>query len=203
MTKMPAPPDTIVDEAAVFDHLENADIRTGLDAVINSVGNWVSILFLVSMLISAFEVISRYAFDAPTLWVHESTTMLVAVTFAYGGSFCLGRNSHISIKILYDKVSPRTRQGLDIFNAVLSFIYTAAIAYAAFEMARKSLFTPQGDFNLETSGSAWNPPIPPFVKSTLFLCMTTMALQSFLHFIKAITDGPIAPHGTAIDVEAN
>lgn len=203
MTSTSAAPDTSIDETAVFDHLENADIRTGLDAVINRIGNWVSILFLVSMFVSVFEVISRYAFDAPTLWAHESTTMLVAVTFAYGGLFCLSRNSHISIKILYDTVSPRTRQGLDIFNAVLSFIYTAAIAYAAFEMARKSLFTPMGDFRLETSGSAWNPAIPPIVKSVLFLCMTTMAVQSVLHFIKAVTGGPIAPHGTVIDVEAN
>ena len=201
MTETPATP--VIEEAAVFDHMENADIRTKLDAVINRTGNWVSVLFLAGMLISVFEVISRYAFDAPTLWAHESTIMLVAVTFAYGGSFCLSRNSHISIKMLYDTVSPRTRQGLDILNSVLAFLYTVAIAYAAFEMARKSLFTPMGEFKLETSGSAWNPPIPPFVKSVLFMCTSLMAIQSLMHLFKAITGGPVPPHGSQLDAEAN
>lgn len=190
-------------EERVFDHLENIDVRTGLDGVINKIGNGVSCLFLISMGITVFEVISRYAFDAPTLWAHESTIMLVAITFAFGGSYCLSRNSHIAIKMVYDTVSPRARQFLDILNGLLGFIYTAAIAYAAFEMMRKSMFTPMGDFRLETSGSAWNPPIPPIVKSALFLCALMMAAQNFLHFIKAVTHGPVAPHGTTLDVEAN
>ncbi|MDH5355605.1 MAG: TRAP transporter small permease [Gammaproteobacteria bacterium] len=195
--------DNTVSEERIFDHLEQVDIRTRLDALINRLGNWVSLLFLFSMAVTVYEVISRYLFNAPTLWAHETTIMLVGITFAFGGAFCLSRNSHISIKLLYDIVSPRTRQGLDIFNALLGFIYTAAIAYAAFEMARKSLFMPTGLFKLETSGSAWNPPFPPVVKSALFLCAFLMAMQNLMHFIKAVTGGPVAPHGVELDQEAN
>ena len=182
--------------------MENADIRTRLDAVIDRIGNVVCLLFLVGMAISVYEVISRYIFDSPTLWVHESTIMLVALSFAFGGSYSVARNSHISIKLLYDHVSPRQRQLLDILNAFLAFIFTLAIAYAAYDMVEKSLFTPQGEFRLETSGSAWNPPIPPLVKSGLLIALGLMALQNFLHIIKAIRTGPIAPHGPQNDIGA-
>lgn len=196
MTEPIVTPDVAAAEQA-FDHMENADIRTGFDAVIDRIGNIVCILFLAGMIASVYEVISRYVFDAPTLWAHETTIMLVGISFAYGGSYCLARNSHISITYLYDHVSPRSRQGLDILNAILGFLYTAGIAYAAFEMARKSFWTPQGDFRLETSGSAWNPPIPPIVKSGLLICIVLMAVQHVLYFIKAIRGGPVVlqdPH---------
>lgn len=195
--------DSATEEERVFDHLEQADIRTALDAYIDRIGNGVAYLFLVGMCITVYEVISRYVFDAPTLWAHETTIMLVAITFAFGGSYCLSRNSHIAIKMVYDVVSPRTRQGLDIFIALLGLIYTAAIAYAAFEMASKSLFTPTGMFRLETSGSAWNPAIPPIVKVSLFICTSLMALQHIMHLIKAITGGPVKPHGVELGPEAN
>jgi len=187
----------------VFDNLDNCDIRTRLDAYIDRIGSVVSILFLVGMTISVYEIFSRYLFNSPTLWAHESTIFLVAISFAYGGAYCLARNTHISIRLLYDWVSPRTRQIFDIVNSSLGFIYTLAIAWAAFEMTRRSMFTPMGEFRLETSGSAWNQPIPPLVKASLLICIGTMAVQNALHVIKAIRQGPVGPHGTVIDVEAN
>ncbi len=185
MTEPSVKPELAAVEKA-FDHMENADIRTQFDAKIDVVGNYISLLFLVGMSVSVYEVISRYVFDAPTLWAHETTIMLVAISFSYGGSYCLARNSHISIKFIYDHVSPHKRQYFDILNAFLGFLYTVGITYAAFEMTRKSIWTPQGDFRLETSGSAWNQPIPPVVKSALLFCVSLMTVQHVLYLFKAI-----------------
>lgn len=187
----------------VFDHMEDADIRNRLDQIIDRGGNYVCLLFLVGMAVSVFEIISRYVFDAPTLWAHETTIMLVAISFAYGGSYCLARNSHISIRYVIDQLSPGKRQVIECLNALMGFVYTAAIAYAAFEMVRKSLWTPQGVFRLETSGSAWNQPIPPIVKSGLLFCIGLMAIQNVLYLVQTIRGDSSTPQSPSDGREAS
>jgi TRAP-type C4-dicarboxylate transport system permease small subunit len=122
--------------------------------------------------------------------VHETTIMICALCMAYGGTYCLARDSHIRIRMLYDAVGPKGKRVLDIINGVLSLFYCLLIAYAAFILAEKSLFNPLGDFRLETTGSAWDPIYPAVVKTGLFLVLVTMTVQSLLHLLQAIFSKP-------------
>jgi TRAP-type C4-dicarboxylate transport system permease small subunit len=172
--------------AAEFDHLEAAEPKTGLDRAVDRLGNWICYLFLIGAAISFYEVVMRYVFDAPTIWVHETTVMLVAVSFAYGGAYAIARDSHIRIGLIYNWVSPRTRRYLDILNAVLMLLFLIGIGYAALDFVEKSLFAPGGGVRLEGTGTAWNPPYPPLVKSILLLCIALMAVQTVLHLVRAV-----------------
>jgi TRAP-type mannitol/chloroaromatic compound transport system permease small subunit len=172
--------------AAEFDHLESAEPKTRLDEWVDRVGRFVSWLFLVAVVISFYEVIMRYAFNAPTIWAHETTIMLVAVCFAYAGAYSLARDSHIRIGLIYNAVSPRMRRYLDILNAVLTLLFLVGIGYAALEFTHGSWFAPTGELRLEGSGTAWNPRFPPIVKLVLLLCIVLMAVQTVLHLIKAL-----------------
>jgi|GEM_PF-4907230 TRAP-type mannitol/chloroaromatic compound transport system, small permease component len=118
-------PNTSVEEvsAVALDHLNDIQFNNALDRWVDRLGGYVSFLFLISVGISFYEIISRYFFNAPTIWVHESTTMICALCMAYGGSYCLARNTHISIKMLYDAVGDRGRHCLDIVNALLSVFF--------------------------------------------------------------------------------
>ncbi|ADZ93022.1 TRAP transporter small permease subunit [Marinomonas mediterranea] len=181
-------PNTSVEEvsAVALDHLNDIQFNNALDRWVDRLGGYVSFLFLISVGISFYEIISRYFFNAPTIWVHESTTMICALCMAYGGSYCLARNTHISIKMLYDAVGDRGRHCLDIVNALLSVFFCSLIAYAGYIMTHKALFTPSGMFRLETSGSAWNPVTPAVVKTGLFVILLLMTLQSIIRLIQAI-----------------
>ncbi len=172
--------------AAEFDHLESAKPKTRLDEWVDQIGRYMSWLFLVGVGISFYEVVMRYAFNAPTLWAHETTIMLVAVCFAYSGAYAMARDSHIRIGLVYNAVSPRVRRYLDILNAALTLLFLLGIGYAAIEFTEKSMFAPTGEFRLEGSGTAWNPPYPPLVKAVLLVCIFLMAVQTVLHLIKAI-----------------
>lgn len=172
--------------AAEFDHLESAQPKTRLDEWIDYVGRYISWLFLVGVGVSFYEVVMRYAFNAPTLWAHETTIMLVAVCFAYSGAYALARDSHIRIGLIYNAVSPAMRRYLDILNALLTLLFLLGIGYAAIEFTSKSWFAPGGELRLEGSGTAWNPPFPPLVKLVLLLCIALMAVQTVLHLLKAI-----------------
>ncbi|MCG8508613.1 MAG: TRAP transporter small permease subunit, partial [Rhodospirillales bacterium] len=90
--------------------LRVADPEGRLDRWVVRIGNVMSILFLVGVVISVFEVVSRYLFHAPTAWVHESTILIVGLCLIFGGAHCLATNQHIRITLVYEALPPRYRR---------------------------------------------------------------------------------------------
>lgn len=138
-------------------------------------------LFAAGIVISAgvllMEVILRYALNRPTIWAHETSTFLCALAFLYGGLFCVSRDSHIRVVLIYDALSPRFRRIFDVVISIASTIACAFFAYAAWLMASKAIWTPAGDMRVERSGSAWNPPLPALLKIALFVMLVVMCIQ--------------------------
>ena len=71
-------------------------------AAIEMTGRACSVLILVIMAIVSFEVISRYAFNAPTSWAWLVNKQLFGVFVLIGGSYALIHKSHIQIEMLYE-----------------------------------------------------------------------------------------------------
>ncbi|NIA70800.1 TRAP transporter large permease subunit [Pelagibius litoralis] len=159
--------------------------QNALDRGIMKFGGAVSLLFALAALISIYEIVARYAFNAPTIWAHETVIALIAVCYLYGGMQCLAGDKHIRIGLIYFGTSGGTRRLLDIVNALLSLFFALAIAYAAFTMVDKAWFTPQGDLRLERSGSAWNPMTPALIKLALLITSAVLAVQSVGHLLTA------------------
>ena len=143
-----------------------------VDRLSRACGNALSVLFLVAVLLSAFEVVMRYAFNAPTIWVHDSAITLCAIGFIFGGSYALERKGHIRITSIYDHLGPRTRHLLDVVSTVLVAGYLAILLYAVIRQAIPSLKL------METSGRAWDVPIPALMKSMLVVGVALMLLQA-------------------------
>ncbi len=163
--------------------------HTALDRFVERMGDPVSLLFAVAVVISFYEIIVRYFFNAPTVWVHETTIGLVAGCYLFGGLYCLARNRHIRIGLIYFSATGSTRRVLDLVNSALTLVFAVAMIYAAWTMFEKGWFTPAGELRLERSGTAWNPPIPALVKLVLFGTVVVLALQSVLHFWQTLKGG--------------
>lgn len=163
---------------------------TWLDRLVARGGQVVSLLYLFSGAIIVLEIVARYVFNAPTFWVHETTTFVCAISFAYGGAYCLARNKHIRIVFFYDNVSSAARRILDIFLSSVGVVFAATLSYAAWTLVEKSFFAPWGDFRMETSGSAWDPTFPAWTKLVLFLALVTMTAQFILHVLHHIKRKP-------------
>lgn len=164
---------------------ETSTPATALDRAIISLGGPVSFLLIAATVISIYEIVARYFFNAPTIWAHETIIGLVAICYLFGGIYCLATNKHIRIGLIYFGTSGGTRRLLDIVNSILTLFFALAIAYAAWTMTEKAWFNPAGDFRMESSGSAWNPPIPALVKLALLLTSIVIALQSIGHLFSA------------------
>ena len=146
-----------------------------VDRLALRLGEALSWLFAVAMVLIAYEVFRRYGFNNPTIWVHDLTIALCAICFVFGGSYALQRNEHIRITTIAATLSQPTRRWLSFAHDVLTLLFLAALTYAAIRQAATSISI------METSGRAWNVPIPVLLKSVLALGALLMLAQSLRH----------------------
>lgn len=162
-----------------------------LSAALARLGRPVALAFLFVVAATFYEVVARYVFNAPTFWAHETTTAVVGVCFAFGGAYCVATDRHIRVVLLYDAMGPRTRRVFDVIISTVCAAACALMAWAAWDLAFKAFFRPDGSFRLETSGSAWNPPTPAIVKAVLFVMLCLMTVQFALQAIRHARRDPL------------
>ncbi len=139
-----------------------------IDRLARRTGELFSYLFLICMLIIAYEVIARYGLNAPTIWAHDLTIALCAVGFLMSGLYALRRRSHIRISLVYDRMPARVRRWLDVVNGLIMLVFLGALAFQAAQSAYKSVLI------METAGTASRMPIPAIAKSALLIACVTM-----------------------------
>jgi TRAP-type C4-dicarboxylate transport system permease small subunit len=146
-----------------------------VDRVSAAVANGLSWLFLVAVALTVYEVVLRYAFNAPTIWVHDMVIVLTAVCFVFGGALASQRVSHIQVASFADRARPQTRRALGLACRALAVLYLALLLYAAIKQAIPSLAV------METSGRAWDVPMPAFLKTVLVVGVALMLVQELSH----------------------
>jgi tripartite ATP-independent transporter DctM subunit len=126
-----------------------------------------SSVFFIAFLASLWEIVARYVFNSPTLWVHESVIALVATGYLLGGIQVFIRNKHINIHLNIAN-EPKSSAKLQLFASLVTVVFLAAMTAASFPAAMSSWLTPSGFLRIEGTGSAWNPPTPALIKTLLF-----------------------------------
>lgn len=157
--------------------------QTFFDRMVMRGGEFFAGFYLIAVFITVYEVFMRYVFHAPTQWVFEVSIMLVGSAMLYGGSYCLANDSHIRVTVVTDALPIGVRRWIDMIVAFLTFLFMLSLCYAAYIMAHKAFYTPSGEFRLETSGSAYNSPMPAEIKLMLVIVVFLMAFQTFVQFI--------------------
>lgn len=154
--------------------------ESAIDRLVRRLGEALAWVFALSVAIIAFEVVSRYLFNAPTIWAHESTIALSAIGFIFGGCYAFQRREHIRITALYMICGPRVRRVFDAIAGVVAIFYLGTLVYAGSIQALKAWDV------LETSGSAWNQPTPVLLKSCLVLGAAIMLLQAVVYLWRVL-----------------
>ena len=78
-----------------------------------------SMLFLVAMI--SYEVVMRYGFNAPTVWVYESSFMVNGAAFMLGCGYALYKGAHVRTDIYWENFSERTKGIVDMISYILLF----------------------------------------------------------------------------------
>ena len=156
--------------------------RTAIEAgvmgqIVDKAGYVFALGIVAAAVILLLEVFLRYFLNSPTIWAHETTVFLCGAAFVFGGLYCTCRNSHIRVVLLYELFSPRVRRIADVVISLVSALASGFFAYAAWYMVKRAVWTPTGAVRLETTGSAWSPPTPAFIKIFIFVTMLLLVLQ--------------------------
>lgn len=137
------------------------------------------LMFFIAFIVGIMfiEVLLRYVFNSPTIWVEELSRWLGGMVFLLGGLYAMQQRAHIRVVIVYDIVSRPVQRIFDVFSTlcVLVFGYAVAIGYS------KNAWTKFETWELY--GSAWNPPIPAIMKPLIVITCVWMAVQAVSNLI--------------------
>jgi TRAP-type C4-dicarboxylate transport system permease small subunit len=99
-----------------------------------------------------YEVVCRYVFDSPTLWVMDYSIYLVMWAVFLGAAYTMRTHGHVLVDVLVAKLSPPLRRGfaLGVHVLVLAFslcllaagVRSNIIAYQMNELTLSALYIP-------------------------------------------------------------
>src|SRR5437870_11770628 len=97
-----------------------------IDKFTDTTGVWVAWLNIPLVLAVSYEVIARYAFDAPTIWSFDVTYMLYGTIFMLGAAYALHKGAHIRTDFFYEKWSAQTT-GIGEWVCYVVFLFRSLI----------------------------------------------------------------------------
>lgn len=136
-------------------HVETVSILSGYAAA--------TLIPALAILIT-YEVVSRYAFNAPTSWAFEISYMLMGISLMLGLAWCTLARKHIRVDFLYDNLAPKGKASVDILGYV--FLLLPILIWVSWALF--VYFFEAYKVNEVSGESAWNPIIWPFKFSFAF-----------------------------------
>ncbi len=152
---------------------------------IDKLSTWFGQLFAWSIgiltLMIAWEVVSRYFFNAPHAWVFDASYMLYGILFMMAGAYTLAKNGHVRGDVLYGFFTPRTQAFFDlVLYVVFFFPGVIALAWAGYTFAAESYAIQE-----HSSVTADGPPIYPF-KAIIPLAGALLLLQGVVELLRCV-----------------
>ncbi|MDC0661162.1 TRAP transporter small permease subunit [Marinobacter sp. SS21] len=151
----------------------------GVTRLNDFIGRGIALLVFAMFLFLLLEVGFRYLFNSPTVWTNELTQLVFGFYAVMSGGYILAHRAHVNVDLLHTHLPPRGRALVDILTSSMFFIFTLALLYFGVEMARESINS------METSYSAWNPPIWP-VKLAIPVATVLLILQGLVKLLQDI-----------------
>ncbi|MDX1669833.1 MAG: TRAP transporter small permease subunit [Limnobacter sp.] len=103
-----------------------------LDWISDRSGWFVSLWSVNAVAAYTYEVVARYLFDTPTIWVHESSFLLFGMQYMLAGAYGMLHGSHVRVDVLYSKLSARGQAAMDVFTSVFFFIFIVAMVATSY-----------------------------------------------------------------------
>jgi TRAP-type mannitol/chloroaromatic compound transport system permease small subunit len=152
-----------------------------IDRFTDTTGTWVAWLNVPLVLIVSYEVIARYAFNAPTIWSFDMTYMLYGTIFMLGSAYALHKGAHIRTDFFFERWSVKTKGIIDsvaylvfFFPSFVLFLFVSGNeAWYAFGIGETSEQTP------------WRPILWPF-KAVVPLTCVLLLVQGISETIKSV-----------------
>lgn len=153
------------------------EVTSWFDRFAVAISRIAMLLVAVIVLIIFYEVIMRYIFEKPTLWVNEMSLWLGGMIYLLSGWYVMQQRGHIRIFILYDIAPKWIQRTFDCISTLFICLFAAAVIYGGGGEAWAKLM------RWETFGTAWDPPIPATMKPLILVTVTLVAIQAVFNLM--------------------
>ena len=150
-----------------------------IDWISEKSGVFISFWTVNAVVFYFFEVVMRYIFNMPTIWVHEASFLLFGMQYLLAGAFALLHGAHVRVDVIYNLLPVRGRIGMDIFTSMFFFIFAAVLATTSWTFFQDSLM--MQETTVETWGIQYYP-----VKGVMFVGAILLLLAGFSKLLKDI-----------------
>ena len=154
-------------------------VERTLDWISDRSGLFVALWSVTAVCFYTYEVIARYIFAMPTIWVHESSFLLFGMQYMMIGAYGLLHGSHVRVDVLYTKLPPRRKAAFDVVTSVFFFIFVFAMMATSWRFGVESLAMD------ERSVETWQIQYWP-VKALMFVGAVLILLAGVSRLIKDI-----------------
>jgi TRAP-type mannitol/chloroaromatic compound transport system permease small subunit len=156
-------------------------VRKFVDAInilSQGTGHVIKYLIIALILVLTTEVTSRYVFNSPTIWVLETSKMLLGIIGTWGWAYTHKHHGHVRVDILYTLFPRRIQALVDVILSILMlFPLVFVLVSIGTTWAIRAWVT--GEKMVESS---WLPPAAPF-RTLLVVGFIMFALQCIAQFL--------------------
>ncbi|MEQ8293222.1 MAG: TRAP transporter small permease subunit [Roseovarius sp.] len=133
-----AEPSRAAPAEARLEHIEHEEekkdhdhIGTGWTGAIDRLsyfcGEFVSYWAVIAVFAYYFEVVARYVFNSPTIWVHEGMFLMFGMQYLIAGAYAAMTDAHVKVDVFYAEWSPRRKALVDLFTSIFFFIFAGTL----------------------------------------------------------------------------
>ena len=149
------------------------------DKLVKYSGYLASALFITIGFIVSYEVIMRYLFNSPTIWVNEVSRFLQIWATYLALTYSFHKNDFIRITVVYDRLNENGKKILDFISFIFILIFSSFVVYFGWLIAYDSLKVGR------TSSTILD--VPSFLTELAIpLCFAFLVLRVILEAIRYI-----------------
>ena len=141
----------------------HGDRLSFMDHVSRFSGLAVAQLYILCAVVTCYEIVARYVFNAPTSWAFEIVMVLCATAWTISSGYITLKKRHIGITVFYVLAGERTRWWLDLIAYVVGVLALFLLIDDAVGRSLHAIGL------VERSGSSFNAPEPMILKTMLVI----------------------------------
>ena len=149
------------------------------DKIVKYSGYLASALFIAIGFIVSYEVIMRYLFNSPTIWVNEVSRFLQIWATYLALTYSFHKQDFIRITVIYDRLNETGKKILEFISFIFIIIFSCFVVYYGWLIAYDSLKVGR------TSSTILD--VPSFLTELAIpLCFAFLVLRVILEAIRYI-----------------
>ncbi|SMB85122.1 TRAP-type mannitol/chloroaromatic compound transport system, small permease component [Desulfonispora thiosulfatigenes DSM 11270] len=155
-------------------------VEQGIDLMAEYLGRigWVLVIYCMSL--GLFDVIMRYAFNKPSLWIGTTIQYAMVLLACVSGAYALNNDAFVKLDVFYASFSPKVKAICDIATYALTFLYLYVLITKGIDAAQASFFTKQVTTNAVPIPLYHLKAVIPFGAFAVLLVATKKLVQDIL-----------------------